>query len=68
MVDNFCLAKTYPLILSFPLSSTVGGGSGTVGQRQSWKWRENKKEELHTRDQFCQLGSFGLIACESASH
>jgi hypothetical protein len=31
MVGNFWVAETSPLILSFPLSSTVGGGSGTVG-------------------------------------
>jgi hypothetical protein len=31
MVGNFREARTSPLLLSFPLSSTVGGGSGTVG-------------------------------------
>jgi ABC-type uncharacterized transport system permease subunit len=31
IVDNFCVAGISPLILSFSLSSTVGGGSRTVG-------------------------------------
>jgi hypothetical protein len=31
IVRGFCVPETSPEILSFPFSSTTGGGSGTVG-------------------------------------
>jgi hypothetical protein len=50
--------ETSSLTLSFPLSSTVGGGSGTVGFTNIvFEVEGASEEELHTRDQSCQLGS-----------
>jgi hypothetical protein len=52
---------TSSLTLSFPLSSTVGGGSKTVGFTNTVFEEEGASEEEATypRDQSCQLGSSG---------
>jgi len=47
---------TSSLTLSFPLSLTVGGGSGTAGFTNTVFEVEGASD---TRDQSCQLGSSG---------
>jgi hypothetical protein len=60
---------TSSLSLSFPLSSTVGGGFGTAGFTNKVLEVEGaQKRELHSRDRFCQLGSSVWRAYKSASH
>jgi len=58
-----------PLILSFPLSTTVARGSGTVGLIKTVLEVEGMSEGGATfPSPVLSAGSPGLIAYESASH
>jgi hypothetical protein len=60
---------TSPLTLSFPLSSTVGGGSGTVALTKIVLQVEGMSEGGATYPSpVLSVGLFGLTAYESASH
>jgi hypothetical protein len=66
---GFWVPWTSPLSLSFPLSSTVGGGSGTVGLKKTVLEVEGVSVGGATYPRpVCRLGSSELIACESAFH
>jgi hypothetical protein len=60
---------TSPSSLSFPLSSTVGGGSGTVGLTKTVLEVEGVSEGGATYPRpVLSVGSSELIACESVFH